>query len=758
MHNSLEFLVQRNDELLSCGLRHNGKLVAATEGHQATWGHERGSSTNTHITIPLWANDEEWGTLELHFTPIYPPGVMGWLQSPAIRTTAFLSSTCFILFYLYLHRVLSQLDPSRAVPQHVRSALDTLREGLIVLDTSYRVVLANQAFAGLVGQSPERLVGQNVTRLPWSLPTDNSAQFPWEAAIQQGEVVELQMIHLDLNSNERRTFLVNCAPVLGHDRHYRGVLVSLEDITLLERHKQELIASQRMAEDANRAKSDFLANMSHEIRTPMNAILGFTDVLRRGIGSPTDQRKHLDTIHRSGTHLLELINDVLDLSKIESGRLDIERRPCSVISLVNDLASMFQIRAQENDLSLNLKATTPIPDVIVTDPSRLRQTITNLIGNAIKFTEMGHIDVTLHMVRRQEKYILGVDVSDTGIGMSPEAAEKIFTPFVQADASITRRFGGTGLGLSISRDLARALGGDLTVKSKLGHGSTFYLTIDPGDCQAAKFHDPATLFSSVESADSTVDAITSLPYSDILVVDDGRENRELIELVLTEAGATVHTATNGREALRAVARKDFDVILMDMQMPVMDGYTAAATLREQGYTAPIIALTAAAMSGDEQRCLDAGCSDFLTKPIKIDTLLKNLTAILGEGPPLSFAPRPSDSVSGAFLSSSTPVESSLPTHDPKFADLVVRFCARLTEQIDALHQAVANEDTEQIAEIAHWLKGSAGNVGFTPFVQPADEMVNAARTGDMGRIVPLMSEIQSLTRRVRPPRIPVTTS
>jgi signal transduction histidine kinase len=282
--------------------------------------------------------------------------------------------------------------------------------------------------------------------------------------------------------NDVLSFNVNCSPLTGNEGRHRGVLVTFDDVTQLEEKKQQLSIARDDAESANRAKSDFLANMSHEIRNPINAIVGFTDILRRGMADDIDTRnKYLNTIHTSGEHLVGLINDILDLSNIEAGKLEIDLQRCRPHQLVAEVVNVLGMKAQERNLALQQTITGTIPEIIESDPTRLRQVLMNLVGNAIKFTQTGSIRIVLDMLRTTDGEQLRIKVVDTGIGMTPSQCERVFEEFVQADSSVTRRFGGTGLGLAISRRLSEALGGNLEADSVAHEGSTFTLTIDPGD-------------------------------------------------------------------------------------------------------------------------------------------------------------------------------------------------------------------------------------------------------------------------------------
>ncbi len=387
----------------------------------------------------------------------------------------------------------------------------------------------------------------------------------------------------------------------------------------LESANNALKKSNKAAEAATQAKSEFLANMSHEIRTPMTAILGFADILMEN-PEEEDRLSATTTIKQNGEHLLGLINDILDLSKIEAGKLEVEKIGCSPAKVVADVMSLMKVRSKAKNLPLEMEYVGHIPESIHCDPTRLRQILINLFGNAIKFTEVGSVRLAVRLVRPEdEPSLLQFDVIDTGIGMTEEQASRLFQPFAQADSSTNRKFGGTGLGLAISRRLAEMLGGDIAITSSPGAGSTFSLTVETGSLDGVRMLDKPEE-AVVEAKEETSAPVQVELDCRMLLAEDGPDNQRLISHILKKAGAEVELAEDGQaaceKALAARAEgKPYDVILMDIQMPVMDGYEATRDLRQHGYTGPIIALTANAMLGDDKRCLEAGCDDYLTKPI-----------------------------------------------------------------------------------------------------------------------------------------------
>ena len=397
---------------------------------------------------------------------------------------------------------------------------------------------------------------------------------------------------------------------------------------LAERREWEesLRSAMEAAEAATRAKTEFLANMSHEVRTPMTAILGFSDLLIEPNTTDSDRRNAVQTIQRNGQHLLGLLNDILDLSKIEAGKLDVEHTACPTRRVLFDVVDLLKGKAEEKYLALRIESDGLIPETITSDPTRLKQALVNLVGNAIKFSERGVVRIVASCDLRAET--LSFAVIDQGVGMTPEQVARLFQPFTQADASTSRRFGGTGLGLMISKRIAELLDGDVTVATEPGRGSVFTLTVATGplnDVQMVAACDPRP--TSIESPAPSTD----LPAirGRVLLVEDGQDNQRLLTLLLQKAGAEVTLAENGHEgmekALAATAEgQPFGVVLMDMEMPVMDGYTATRRLRDQGYLGQIVALTAHAMKGQLAECLSAGCDHYLSKPIRRDLLIREV--------------------------------------------------------------------------------------------------------------------------------------
>jgi len=402
-----------------------------------------------------------------------------------------------------------------------------------------------------------------------------------------------------------------------------------------ESQSHELAMARDRALEASRVKTQFLANMSHEIRTPMAAILGFTDLIAEHFKDQAqceEVSEAFDTVQRNGDHLLRLINDILDLSRLEVSEVQVERRLCSPDDLVAEIVRILSSRAREKGIELSVDRSPDAPRVLPTDPMRFRQIVLNIVENAIKFTTSGSVRIRLQAGRLDSGTALTVEVRDTGVGMSEDQLEKVFDPFVQADSSFTRRFGGTGLGLAISRRLALRLGGRLTATSALGEGSVFSLTLpalveQDAAGERGATHERSQATNSVLADPVRTRAAPRSLHGRILLAEDGLDNQRLLTLLLRKAGAEVDLAENGRVAVELALRaqdqgRAYDLILMDMQMPEVDGYQATAQLRAAGYASPIVALTAHAMAGDSDRCLQAGCDAYLSKPISKTLLLE----------------------------------------------------------------------------------------------------------------------------------------
>lgn len=502
------------------------------------------------------------------------------------------------------------------------------------------------------------------------------------------------------------------------------------DVVRAETEEQLKIAKEA-AETANRFRSAFFANISHEIRTPLTAINGFAELMVNPDRTQDERLADARVIRRNGEHLLTLINDILDLSKIEAGKMSVEQISCCPATIVSEVCTMLRHRAAQKTLSLDVKFAGPIPTHIRTDPTRLRQSLINLVSNAVKFTKSGGVTVTVSLERTDHKRpMLRVQISDTGIGISAEQLQNLFQPFVQGDASITRQYGGTGLGLTISRHFCRALGGDVTVTSEPGKGSTFVVTVETGSLAGTEML--ARPEAAMEAQASVAQAAEVRISGSVLVAEDGADNQALIAAKLRRTGLKVEIAPNGQVAfdlaLAAMeANRPFDVILMDVQMPVMDGYTATLQLRGKGYRGPIIALTANAMERDREKCLNAGCNDFVTKPIHFDKLVKAMGRYVAVEQVA--AGESAHGGAGAKIGGQSLVES---------------FCAQLPDELAQIEEAMDRQDSARLTELVQLIVGKAAAAGLKDLAAQAAGLVKFVR-GDGSR-EELRSAVRELAR------------
>ena len=552
-------------------------------------------------------------------------------------------------------------------------------------------------------------------------------------------------------------------PLRTGDGEHVGRIWYFRDITDRKRTETDLRLARDAADAANRSKSEFLANMSHEIRTPMTAILGFADLLDDPQQSADDRRACVGTIRRNGEHLLGVLNDVLDVAKVEAGEMAVERVACSPVRIVADVASLLRARAGAKGLAFDVLYDGPVPERIATDPTRFRQVLMNLVSNAVKFTSpptnaaalAGRVEVRIDLLDPPTDPAprLRVRVSDTGPGLSGEQQSRLFRPFQQGDSSTTRKFGGTGLGLAISRHLVGLLGGTVVVCSMPGRGSTFCFTVGTGPLAGVKMlgrRGAITPEAALLAGEPTPAAAPVVPVAApggpaarrVLLAEDGPDNQRLIGLLLRKLGLDVTIAADGRAAVTAAMGAagspagPFDLVLMDMQMPELDGYAATAELRRRGYAGPVVALTAHAMAGDRERCLAAGCDDFLTKPIDRPAFAATVAAWLPGGERREAAERDrEDSGSADPAEPPAPLVSTL-ADDPDLGPLVALFVADLPRRAADLAALRGAGDADGVERLAHQLRGAGGSYGFDPITDRADDAECRLRSAPPGATGP----------------------
>ena len=471
-----------------------------------------------------------------------------------------------------------------------------------------------------------------------------------------------------------------------------------------------------MAEAANQAKSEFLATMSHEIRAPLNTIIGIADLLAKTALSP-EQNRYVQIFRRAGDGLLTLIDDILDLSKVEASQLELEQTTFSLHDLAEKVREMVAVRAHEKGLTLVCEVAPAVPTDFVGDPTRLRQVLLNLVGNAIKFTESG--EVALRVMPETDSPVPGTlrfTISDTGIGIPADKFASVFERFTQADASTTRRYGGTGLGLTISKRLVELMGGRIWVESGVGKGSVFSFTVPPDISAQATRRAPAAVDTSFERP---------LPALEILLAEDSLDNSTITIAYLQDTPYRIDLAENGAVACEMFKAGRYDLVLMDRQMPVMDGLTATRAIREweqatQRPPTPIIALTASALKGDKEKCLAAGCTAYLSKPIRQEVLLQAIKE-----------------------------QCTIRVRaDPKFADLMPGFVRNRRQDVAAIVGALDRGDFATVASLGHGMKGAGRSYGFEAISDIGAGLERAAESADPAASRQWVDELSKYLDRV----------
>ena len=676
--------------------------------------------------------------------PCHSLGQLRWFRCTAspLARNGLNEPLCALVMHIDVSE--TKLNESKAIEasNRLRVTLNTLPDLVWQKDLHGRYIYINDKLLQLIGLSNSEVLGKTDFDLFDAAQATFYREMDAAALAAGGATVNQEWV--TFASDGRRALLETIkTPVLGQNDAPIGVLGIGRDITSLKVAEQQALAS-------SQAKSAFLATISHEIRTPMNAILGFSRILRRGITNPVNAG-HLEKIDQSAKHLLGIINDMLDLAKIEAGKFFISAEDFDLATLLGNVVSQAQPLVEEKALPLNTHVAPDVPTRLNGDPMRISQCLINYVGNAAKFTEFGSITISVsHLASEGDRLTLRFDVSDTGIGMTPEVVSRLFTPFEQADCTTTRQFGGTGLGLAITRQLAELMGGEVGVESKVGEGSRFWFTVRITEALSAQ---GANTFKATDEgierrdpmgAANDWDPPTMDPAIQILVAEDVALNREVLEDMLGELGLSANMAANGLIATEMASECSYDLILMDMQMPVMDGIDATKSIREiSGYeSTPIIALTANAFQEDRQRCLDAGMTDFLSKPLQMDQLKAALSRVLDrrQAPPtLENAPdadaplreRIRECLSGVIETDFT-TASAFHRRPERYLNYLKDYAATSEGCMVKLRAFVAADDREEGRRLVHTLRGTSAQIGIVGIQVLAANLEDAIRGGTWG--------------------------
>lgn len=582
------------------------------------------------------------------------------------------------------------------------------------------VLNANHNFLHLFGYALDEVLGKHFQMFCLDTPEVQSRDARIWRTLQRGEPVSIEF-QARASHNRLLWVQTSFSPILDANGKPIRITQLLTDITASRTLSQALLQAKEKAEAAAAARSTFLANMSHEIRTPMNAIIGFSEALIDTPLRPTQQR-YVETVHRSARSMLRLLNDILDTAKLDKGAVGLEVDDFSVSDVCNLVIGTQRIQAEKKGLQLLLEIHHAVPPYLRGDALRIQQIVTNLMGNAVKFTEKGHVRLEVGYGQG----LLHLRIQDTGIGIAADKLEHIFAPFAQADASTTRRFGGTGLGTTISRQLAQLMGGDIAIRSKVGEGTEFHVRLPLQAGQAPQNTTPLE--------------IAPLPTLEILGVDDVPQNLELLQVVMHRHGHTVHLAHHGLEAVQMRQQQSFDLILMDLQMPHMDGLEAARAIREweRAHNAPripIIALSASVLEQDRIASDDAGMDGFATKPLEPYKLMLEIARVMQTSPPMPVAPRKT----AAPPESNYPMDGSVAdwtTGLQLWGDVIslraawARFMAEQHQRIQELHALTEQHDWPAAAAIVHRMRGAAGNLALPQLHTVLGAMEASARQSD----------------------------
>lgn len=606
--------------------------------------------------------------------------------------------------------------------------------GIFVTDTQGNFIYTNHQLQSIIGLQGEETLG---TKWTAAIHPEDRARVAtrWSTAISSNTPFEENCRFIQPSGHT--TWCRLKAAVINSADTVSGWVGIVEDITDSRTFQQELVEAKQKAEAAMHAKSQFLANMSHEMRTPLTAIMGFAESLLQDVDRTPQERHCLQVIVNNGNHLFEVINDILDLSKLDAGAMAIEETTFELVAMMEEVRSMFAPRIAEKALSFSVHYEWPLPRWIKSDELRLKQIVINLLSNSIKFTERGWIEV--HVAFNAPLNEVSITVTDSGIGMTIDQRAKLFQPFSQANESITRKYGGTGLGLTISRRLAQALGGDITVASEPGSGSTFRVFIRP------EIVTTELLQEAPHEPDSSTAVNPAVPphlIGRVLFADDAVDNRKLVEHLLDKVGVTPVLVEDGDQAIKAVLSQPFDLILLDIQMPNVDGLSAARSMRLAGIKAPIVALSAGTMTSDVLQAVEAGCSMHMGKPFTAQSFFEMLARFLPQADQKR-AESPETAMKRVVKAA-----SDTAIIDAEMIPLLRDFIDRLPTRVEDIRAAFQENNRSKVQLLAHRLKGSAGLYGFPELSKLSATLEDDSSTNNLQAAEKLFGEICAMINSI----------
>ena len=761
IYRTFKRIVSSNDNVLSLGLRHRETLEVSSGAHPIDVNHSQ-----IKFVEPIVDDAGDSRVVECCFRPIYADRPLGAWIAPHYAAAGLFAIAALIAVPIYFRLFSRRFELSNVIPLQIEQAFNSVGEGILLTDSAGAIKYANQEFADSVGVPSKRLTKKNLSHFDFKVTDKDSDQaapklLPWDEVCQSGQAVDDSVIKLIRGENEK-SLVAKSFPVFDSNGRCGGALTRLQAASNMTQDRE---LGKTAAIKSNPFTQKFLSRSGHETRTAMNAILGYVDILSEETDDPSLQ-KYLQSITSQGEHLISTSHDMFELANLKLGKTSFEVEPTCIFSLIDDVVSSLREHADSKQLYLKSQSSGKLPVTVNVDAKRLRQAISHLLASAIEFTSVGGVllETSVYQSGRGSSS-LQFAVTETGDNMPPGMLATLFEPFSGPDFENTDQQIGTEFGLAICKELAIKMGGDVSVKTNDGPGRTFYMTVDIGDVSGVETSEQFVVQRN-EVEQPKDGQVVELPPMHVLIVDDGESNRQVVSAFLRKANATFEHAINGQEAVEMVNAGNFSAVLMDMRMPVMNGFEATRILRSGGHQLPIIALTANASEEDQKACLRAGCSQFLAKPIARERLLKELSlAVAGQ---VVYCDKPEAVVDRSAAETvtaeraTTPtvnadtgnddqqlIGSSLPMDDEDFIEVAEIFVAGLHKKNSQMIAALESANFAELVELGHWLKGAAGSAGYGPLSPLGRQLEEAAKEEDMASCVESATQIIELSSTVR---------